>query len=61
VFHEDDHIFEDKGVTIAVDEASLPFLEGVEIDYVEELIGSSFRIKNPNAGSACGCGNSFSI
>ena len=59
--HEDDHIFEEKGVKIMVDDASLPLLEGVEIDYVEELIGSSFRINNPNASSACGCGNSFSI
>lgn len=58
---EDDRIIKDKGVQIVIDEASLPFLEGVEIDYVEELIGSTFRIKNPNASSACGCGNSFSV
>jgi iron-sulfur cluster insertion protein len=61
VVREDDHIFEDNGVTIAIDETSWPFLEGVEIDYVEELIGASFQVKNPNASSSCGCGNSFSL
>lgn len=61
IVHEDDHAFEDKGVKIAVDDASLPLLKGVEVDYVEELIGSSFRIKNPQASASCGCGNSFSI
>lgn len=58
---EDDHIFEDHSVVIVVDEESLPFLEGSEIDYVEELIGASFRIKNPNANASCGCGSSFSV
>lgn len=61
IFREDDHVFQDKGVFLVIDEASLPFLEGVEIDYVEELIGASFQIKNPNASSSCGCGNSFSL
>jgi iron-sulfur cluster insertion protein len=59
--HEDDHIFEENGVSLIVDDASLPLLEGAQIDYVEELIGSSFVVKNPNASSSCGCGNSFSI
>jgi iron-sulfur cluster insertion protein len=59
--HEDDRLFEDKGVAVAVDEASLALLEGAQIDYVEELIGSSFQIKNPNATTSCGCGSSFSI
>jgi len=58
---EDDLVFEDKGVSVAVDEASLSLIEGSQIDYVEELIGSSFQIKNPNASSSCGCGSSFSI
>ena len=58
---KDDCVFEDKGVKLTVDSASLPLLEGAEIDYVEELIGASFQIKNPNATSSCGCGNSFSI
>lgn len=59
--HEDDHLFVYKGVTVAVDEASLALLEGAQIDYVEELIGASFQIKNPNASTSCGCGNSFSV
>lgn len=58
---QDDHLFEKNGVKVVVDEASLPLVEGAEIDYVEELIGSSFIVKNPNANTACGCGNSFSI
>jgi len=61
VRHKDDHIFEEQGVSIIIDEASLPLLEGAQIDYVEELIGASFQIKNPNASSSCGCGNSFSL
>ncbi len=57
----DDRTFERDGVTAVVDEASLDLLAGSEIDYVEDLIGASFQIKNPNAASSCGCGASFSI
>ena len=49
------------GVTVLVDSVSLPFLEGSEIDYVEELIGASFQVRNPKAASSCGCGASFSV
>jgi len=59
--NEGDHIFEENGVKLIVDEISFPLLEGAQIDYVEELIGASFLVKNPNASSSCGCGNSFSI
>lgn len=59
--HEEDHVFEDCGVKIVVDDASLLLCEGAQIDYVEELIGASFQIKNPNASTSCGCGNSFSL
>lgn len=59
--NEDDHIFEENGVKVVVDEASLPLVEGAQIDYVEELIGASFVVKNPNANTSCGCGNSFSV
>jgi len=59
--HEDDHMYQDHSVTVVIDEASLALLEGSQIDYVEELIGSSFQIKNPNATTSCGCGSSFSI
>lgn len=59
--NEDDHVFEKAGVKVVVDEASLPLIEGAHIDFVEELIGASFVVKNPNATSSCGCGNSFAI
>jgi iron-sulfur cluster insertion protein len=57
----DDRTFERDGVTLVVDEVSLDLLAGSEIDYVEELIGASFQIKNPQATSSCGCGTSFAI
>lgn len=59
--NEDDHIFEEKGVKVVVDGPSIPLVEGAQLDYVEELIGASFVVKNPNASTSCGCGNSFSI
>ncbi|MCB9957855.1 MAG: iron-sulfur cluster insertion protein ErpA [Rhodospirillaceae bacterium] len=58
---EDDHLFERDGVRMVVDDASLDLLDGAEVDYVEELIGASFKVHNPNATSSCGCGVSFSI
>ena len=57
----DDVVFERDGVGVVVDEVSLGLLNGAEIDFVEDLMGASFQIKNPNAASSCGCGNSFSI
>ena len=57
----DDRTFERDGVTAVIDEVSLDLLTGSEIDYVEELVGASFQVKNPNATSSCGCGSSFSI
>lgn len=57
----DDRVINRDGASIVVDPASLPFLEGAEIDWVDELIGSSFKIRNPNARSSCGCGVSFSV
>ncbi len=57
----DDLLLEREGARCVIDEASLPFLAGSEIDYVEELIGASFKIHNPNATAACGCGTSFSV
>ena len=57
----DDLLLERDGAKVVIDEASLPFLEGSEIDYVDELIGASFKIHNPNATAACGCGTSFSV
>lgn len=58
---EDDLLIKRDGATVAIDAVSLPFLEGSEIDFVDELIGASFKIHNPNATASCGCGTSFSI
>lgn len=58
---EDDIIIERDGVKVAVDAVSLPFLEGSTLDFVDDLMGQSFRIDNPNATASCGCGTSFSI
>jgi iron-sulfur cluster insertion protein len=57
----DDRVFERDGVGVVVDEVSLDLLNGAEVDFVEDLMGASFQIHNPNAASSCGCGNSFSI
>ena len=57
----DDFLFERDGIGVIVDDTSLDLLNGSEIDFVEDLMGASFQIKNPNAASSCGCGNSFSI
>ncbi len=59
--NEDDHVFEKYNCRVIIDKTSLQFLQGAEIDYREELIGSSFKISNPNASSSCGCGTSFSF
>jgi len=57
----DDLVFTRDDVAVVVDDVSLDLLAGAEIDFVEDLMGASFQIKNPNAASSCGCGNSFSI
>ena len=57
----DDFLFERDGIGVVVDDVSLDLLNGAEIDFVEDLMGASFQIRNPNAASSCGCGNSFSI
>ena len=57
----DDFVFEHDGVAVIVDDVSLDLLNGAEVDFVEDLMGASFQIKNPNAASSCGCGNSFSV
>jgi iron-sulfur cluster assembly protein len=56
---ETDHNFELNGVTVIVDEVSIEYLRGATVDYVDELMGSGFKIDNPNAVAACGCGSSF--
>jgi len=57
----DDKVFEFHGVRLVIDDMSLEMLSGSEIDYVEDMLASSFRINNPNASSTCGCGTSFSV
>lgn len=61
VSNPDDIQFQQKNVRIVTDPISMPFLEGIIVDFVEDLMGSAFALKNPNATQSCGCGNSFSI
>jgi iron-sulfur cluster assembly accessory protein len=58
---DDDLVVERDGATVLIDPVSLDFLRGAEIDFVDDLIGQSFKINNPNATSSCGCGTSFSV
>ncbi len=58
---EDDVTFERGGARLVVDSVSLDLLGGAEVDFVEDLAGAYFQVRNPNAKSSCGCGNSFSI
>lgn len=58
---DDDLAIERDGVTVLVDSVSVPFLSGSEIDFIDDLMGQSFRVQNPNATASCGCGTSFSI
>lgn len=57
----EDLVIERDGARLFVDPVSLPFLLGSEVDWVDELIGAAFKVKNPNAKSSCGCGVSFSV
>lgn len=58
---EDDKVFEDKGIRIAVDKKSFLYLIGTELEYTGGLNGTGFVFNNPNASRTCGCGESFSI
>jgi iron-sulfur cluster assembly accessory protein len=58
---DSDFVIEKQGVAVLIDEVSLPFMQGAEIDFVDDLIGASFQVKNPNATQTCGCGVSFSV
>lgn len=59
--HPDDLIFSHQGSDVIIDEISLGLLEGSALDYIEDMVASTFVLKNPNATASCGCGNSFSI
>ena len=56
-----DQVFEDHGLRILVDGASLPYVRGAVVDYVEGLQGAGFKVENPNVIAACGCGSSFRV
>ncbi len=58
---EGDQVFEDKGVKIIVDEKSLLYLDGTELDFVKEGLNEGFQFNNPNVKDACGCGESFNV
>ena len=57
----EDVVIEKEGARVLIDPVSLQYLGGSQIDYVDDLIGASFKINNPNATASCGCGTSFSI
>jgi iron-sulfur cluster assembly accessory protein len=57
----DDLIIERSGAKVLIDPVSLGFLAGSEIDFVDDIIGAAFKIRNPNATASCGCGTSFSV
>ena len=59
--NEDDSIFERAGIKVVIDDTSLDYLAGSEIDFVTEMVGSAFQVNNPNATAGCGCGASFSM
>jgi iron-sulfur cluster assembly protein len=56
-----DKVFEDKGIRLLVDNASLPYVQGSTIDFVDGLQGAGFKVENPNVIAACGCGSSFRV
>jgi iron-sulfur cluster assembly accessory protein len=57
----DDVVIRRDGAVVLIDQVSLGFLTGSQIDFVDDLIGASFKIENPNATAACGCGTSFAL
>ncbi|HET7931351.1 MAG TPA: iron-sulfur cluster insertion protein ErpA [Rhodanobacteraceae bacterium] len=56
---DDDYVLERAGVQLLIDPLSMQYLEGAEVDYVEQLSGAQFVVHNPNAKTTCGCGSSF--
>ena len=58
---DDDLALQGEGATVLIDPVSLEYMKGCRIDFVDDLIGQSFKIENPNATASCGCGTSFSI
>jgi iron-sulfur cluster assembly accessory protein len=58
---DDDVVIEQSGATVLIDPVSLDYMAGSEIDFVDDLIGSSFKVNNPKATASCGCGTSFAL
>ena len=58
---DDDLVIERDGAVVLIDDLSLSFMQGAEIDYVDDLMAAAFKINNPNAVGSCGCGTSFTI
>jgi iron-sulfur cluster assembly protein len=58
---DDDHVFEQNGVSVVVDKVGMQFVLGSEVDYVDGLQGAGFAVNNPNVVAACGCGSSFQV
>jgi len=58
---DDDIVIERNGATVLIDPVSLNYMAGAEIDFVDDLIGSAFRVNNPQATASCGCGTSFAL
>ena len=58
---EDDLVLERNGAVVLVDSLSLQYMQGSQIDFVDDLIGQSFQIRNPNSVASCGCGTSFAL
>ncbi|HZT25070.1 MAG TPA: iron-sulfur cluster insertion protein ErpA [Pseudolabrys sp.] len=57
----DDLVIARDGATVLIDPVSVQYMAGAEIDFVEDLIGAAFKVKNPNATASCGCGTSFAL
>jgi iron-sulfur cluster assembly protein len=57
----EDAVFEDRGVRIVVDRASLPMVDGTEVDFVRDGLNQAFKFRNPNVRDECGCGESFNV
>jgi iron-sulfur cluster assembly accessory protein len=58
---EDDLVIARDGATVLIDSVSVQYMAGAEIDFVDDLIGAAFKVKNPNATASCGCGTSFAL
>jgi iron-sulfur cluster assembly protein len=58
---QSDNIFEFSGLKVFIDKASLAYMDGAEVDYVDSLDGAGFKFNNPNVAGTCGCGSSFNV